>query len=242
MSSVQEFEYDGQQITFEFQDGNRMINATQMAKPFGKKVAGFLRLDGTKKYIDLLEKRYAEMHIVDNQAVNKREVLRVIKGGLDTQNQGTWMDEKLALKFAAWLSQEFELWVYDRIEELLLTGKTELTNIAPQGFASTLRLLAQQWEKQEGINEEFREELNTAAERLDHLESKIISVDEDYYTIKGFCSLNKVYCPVDRAKAWGKIATSLSREKDIPTGTAHSEIYGQVRTYHKDILAEVIKG
>jgi len=33
------------------------------------------------------------------------------------------MHRKLALKFAAWLSPEFELWVYDRIEELLLEAK-----------------------------------------------------------------------------------------------------------------------
>lgn len=26
--------------------------------------------------------------------------------------QGSWMDEKLALKFAAWLSPRFELWVW----------------------------------------------------------------------------------------------------------------------------------
>jgi phage antirepressor YoqD-like protein len=34
------------------------------------------------------------------------------------------MHQKLALKFAAWLNPEFELWVYDRIEELLRHGIT----------------------------------------------------------------------------------------------------------------------
>jgi hypothetical protein len=33
------------------------------------------------------------------------------------------MDKKLALKFAVWLSPEFELWVYDRIQELLTTAR-----------------------------------------------------------------------------------------------------------------------
>lgn len=82
--------------------------------------------------------------------------------------QGTWMDEKLALKFAAWLSPYFELWVYDRIEELLLTGRTEILDFQPNSVI-------------------------------------------------------------------------LSRQKNIPTGTAHDERYGQVRTYHEEVLKEVIR-
>jgi hypothetical protein len=35
MSELKNFDYDGQSISFEFSDGNKMINATQMAKPFG---------------------------------------------------------------------------------------------------------------------------------------------------------------------------------------------------------------
>ena len=69
------------------------------------------------------------------------------------------MDEKLALKFAAWLSPRFELWVYDRIQELITTGETRLKGIPPSGFAATLRLLAEQWEKQERINEDVLKEV-----------------------------------------------------------------------------------
>ncbi|GJM34786.1 MAG: hypothetical protein DHS20C18_37870 [Saprospiraceae bacterium] len=61
--------------------------------------------------------------------------------------------QKLALKFAAWLSPRFELWAYDRIQELLLSGETRLREIAPSGFATTLRLLAEQWEQQEQNND-----------------------------------------------------------------------------------------
>lgn len=35
MSNITKFDYEGQSISFEFSDGNKMINATQMAKPFG---------------------------------------------------------------------------------------------------------------------------------------------------------------------------------------------------------------
>ena len=237
MSDITTFDYDGQSISFEFADGNKMVNATEMAQPFkGKMVADFLRLKGTKDYIQLLDERYGDSHIAN------REVLRVIKGGDAAEGlQGTWMDEKLALKFAAWLSPRFELWVYDRIQELLTTGETHLQGIPPSGFAATLRLLAEQWEKQEQINQDVRDELDQTAERLDQLEAKIISVDDHYYTIAGYCNLNKIPCPLHQAKAWGKAAAALSRQKQIPTGTAHDERYGKVRTYHEEVLEQVIR-
>lgn len=238
MSGIVKFDYEGESISFEFSDGNKMINGTEMARPFkGKLVADFLRLKNTKEYISLLDERYGNSHIA-----TKKETLRVIKGGDASEGlQGTWMDEKLALKFAAWLSPRFELWVYDRIQELITTGETRLKGIPPSGFADTLRLLAEQWEEQEQINTDVREELNKTAERLDELESKIISVDENYYTIAGYCNLKKIPCPLDKAKQWGKAATILSRQQSIPTGAAHDERFGKVRTYHQEVLAKVIQ-
>ena len=235
MNEITKFDYEGQSISFEFADGNKMINATEMAKPFGKLVGNFLRLKETKEYITLLEERYSDVNI-------GREALRVVKGGdVNDVLQGTWMDEKLALKFAAWLSPRFELWVYDRIQELLSTGETRLQGIPPSGFATTLRLLAEQWEMQEQINEDMRQELNKTAERLDELEAKIISVDDHYYTIAGYCNLHKIPCPLHLAKEWGKQAAALSRQRTVPTGVAHDERYGQVRTYHMDVLREVVR-
>jgi len=114
---LQSFEYEGKRITFEFGDGQKMVNATEMAKSFpSKKVAGFLRLKQTKEFIKVLNSRYADSH-----NGNDFKAFRVVRGGTPDL-QGTWMDEKLALKFAAWLNPHFELWVYDRIHELLTQG------------------------------------------------------------------------------------------------------------------------
>ena len=63
MSDLTIFDYEGQNISFEFADGNKMINATQMARPFGKPVGNFLRLKETKQYIQLLEERYSDLNI-----------------------------------------------------------------------------------------------------------------------------------------------------------------------------------
>ena len=96
-------------------------------------------------------------------------------------------------------------------------------------------------EEQEKINAEVRQDIDFIAERIDELEAKITSVDDHYYTIAGYCSLKKIPCPLDKAKEWGKLATRLCRERNVPTGTAHDERFGKVRTYHEDILVVVIR-
>lgn len=116
MSKIKTYDYDGSPITWTFEDGANMVNATEMSKPFEKQPSDFLRLKQTKNYIDAYKKRYGN---------SPNEILNVRQAG-DAKLQGTWMNERLALKFAAWLSPDFELWVYDRIHELLITGRTEL--------------------------------------------------------------------------------------------------------------------
>ncbi|MEM9888471.1 MAG: KilA-N domain-containing protein [Bacteroidota bacterium] len=164
--------------------------------------------------------------------------MRIIKGGL--QYQGTWMDEKLALKFAAWLSPRFELWVYDRIYELLTTGQTKLEKTKTLPVIDALRLITDQLEAQAHLNTEVRQELDEVSERLQNIEAKITSTDQNYFTIAGYCSLHRIPYPLDKAKLWGKKATTFSRQQNIPTGVAHDERFGKVRTYHQDILKKVI--
>ena len=235
MNDIQKFQYEYHSISFEFGDGNKLINATEMAKPFGKPVGNFLRLAETKTYITLLEARYSDVNI----GGQPKETLRVVKGG-EPHLQGTWMDEKLALKFAAWLSPEFELWVYDRIQELLMTGSTQVRSFNPSGVIKGLRMVLEQLEHQEQFNAVIREDVNLISDRIDEIEAKITSVDDHYYTIAGYCSLQKIPCPLDRAKVWGKAAAAASRKQGVAMGVVHDERYGRVRTYHEDILRETI--
>lgn len=232
MSELKEFEYEGDFISFNFSGSNKMINANQMAKPFGKRIDNFLRLKETKEYILLLESRYAD--------VREREVIRVVQGGTPDL-QGTWMDEKLALKFASWLSPVFELWVYDRIHELITTGKTQIPGYEPSGVIKGLRLIVQQLEEQEQINDQVKEKLALHTERIDDLEAKILSIDENYYSISGYCALNGIDCPLDKAQKWGLQAKKLSTNKGVATGKAYDAKYGEINTYHIDILNEVFK-
>lgn len=232
MANITKFDYKSHSISFVFTDGNKMINATQMAKPFRKLVGNFLRLKETKRYILLLEKRYSDLNNEKN-----REVLRVIQAG-DAKLQGTWMDEKLALKFAAWLSPEFELWVYDRIHELLTTGKTELPTSPVQNIIKSIRLIADQLEAYE---QNFQADINRIKNHISNLEAKITSIDEKYYSISGYCALHIIDCPLDKAKKWGYAATKLSNQLEISIGKAYDAKYGNINTYHVDVLKRIIK-
>ena len=99
------FEYKGNQITFDYDERYHMIDATALAKQFGKKVSDFLRLKRTKMQIEYIKEQHGG---------NIHEVLRVVRGGIPDR-QGTWMCTQLALQFGKWLSVHFELWMYDLI-------------------------------------------------------------------------------------------------------------------------------
>ena len=236
MTTIKKFEYEGNTISFEFEDGNNMINATEMIKAFPqKRINNFLRTQQTKDYIGILQSRYAKKRIGDT-----KEVLRVVKGG-EPELQGTWMDEKLAIKFASWLAPEFELWVYDRIYELLTTGKTALEGRPTQNIIKSIRLIADQLEAHEKDIHMLKKDVEQIKDYVGDLEAKIMSIDESYYSISGYCALQGIDCPLDKARAWGYEATKLSNQKGKLVGKAYDAKYGNINTYHLDILKEVIK-
>lgn len=112
--------FEENDITFLLsKDNGMMINATEMAKIFNANVGHFLSNDGTEKFINsCLNNRNS-----DYLKVKTREDLVTAK-----QKSGTIMHRVLALKFAAWLSPDFEVWVYSTIEKLLFGKHVEREN------------------------------------------------------------------------------------------------------------------
>ena len=104
------FSYEGNAITFKSENGV-MVNATEMAKPFGKSANHWLRNQSTQEFLDT----YATLR---NRNVN--ELVQIVNGGNTTN--GTWLHEDVALEFARWLSPAFAIWCNDRIKELLTQG------------------------------------------------------------------------------------------------------------------------
>ena len=107
-NKIQIFRYNGNDITFQAGYGDTMVNATQMAKPFGKKFNDWFRLQSTQ---DFIQAYFTETGIPASAQY------QVFKGG--NQEQGSWLHEDLALEFARWLSPQFAIWCNKRIKELL---------------------------------------------------------------------------------------------------------------------------
>ena len=74
-----------------------MINATEMAKPFGKVINNWRHLPSTERFLTAyLDSRKST--VVDNLIVTKK--------GNPESGGGTWMHEDIAIEFARWLSRK----------------------------------------------------------------------------------------------------------------------------------------
>lgn len=106
------YDYKGSKISFT-NGKNVMVNATEMAKTFGKRPAKWLELPSTKEFLAALtDVRKSDFALIQTD-----------KGGI-SGGGGTWMHEDVALEFARWLSPAFAIWCNDRIKELLKYGMT----------------------------------------------------------------------------------------------------------------------
>ena len=110
----QVFQYNGSPITFQIGKAT-MVNATQMAKPFGKRPIDWMQNQQTKDFLDKLSKV---------RKSTSADLVIVTKGGNNKNAQGTWFHEDVAIEFARWLSPQFAIWCNDRIKELMKYGIT----------------------------------------------------------------------------------------------------------------------
>ncbi|HEY9598422.1 MAG TPA: KilA-N domain-containing protein [Cyanophyceae cyanobacterium] len=131
-------------------------NLTAMCKAKNKRINNFLRSDSTWGYLksltyrlnrQLVENSASEekgitlyfpgvvgdalfgvsdsvLSLVDNSATFK-PLIEVYKGGIP-ELQGTWGHQRVALRLAAWLDPDLDVWVYEIIEKLLTQGRVEL--------------------------------------------------------------------------------------------------------------------
>jgi hypothetical protein len=104
--------FNGNAITFVVNKESTMVNATEMAKVFGKQVNEFMSSDRTQAFIASCLKN--GKFLFSGSVIEKEDDLFISQ-----KRSGTWMHRILALKFAAWLNPDFEVWVYCTIENLL---------------------------------------------------------------------------------------------------------------------------
>lgn len=116
MKEVVQFMYNDSEVDF-LSNGSLMVNATQMAKIFGKDLFQFTKSDHAKSFImQCLKPANAGFLGIENDS----DLIT------SKQNSGTWMHRVLALKFAAWLDPAFELWVYITIDKILMGHYNEM--------------------------------------------------------------------------------------------------------------------
>lgn len=101
-----DFIYQGQNVQFS-DNGNLMVNATQMAKLFDADMFEYLSNKSTEKFIQA--------------CLNNKNLNFQTKDDLfySRQRSGTWMHKILALHFAMWLDADFAVWVVKTMDEIL---------------------------------------------------------------------------------------------------------------------------
>lgn len=107
----------------------RYVCLTDMAKASGKLIGNWNRLQETTAYIEALG-RIMRISIID---------LVVSQVGNLGEDSGTWAHPKVALRFAQWCSPDFAVQVDIWLDELLTTGKVELTQPALPSIAPELQ-------------------------------------------------------------------------------------------------------
>lgn len=110
MNNVIPLNYQGHAVRF---NSDGWINATDIAKRYGKKPGEWIRLPDTTKYMDALARHLnvGESHLLTS----------AIKG----RSGGTWLHPKLAVFFARWLDVDFAVWCDLHIDALLRGELTE---------------------------------------------------------------------------------------------------------------------
>lgn len=131
--NVVKYEYQGNSISFSNGNGV-MVNATNMAKPFGKRPVDWLQNKTTQEFLSVFSKV---------RKSTLADLVQVTQGGA---YPGTWMHEDVAIEFARWLSPEFAIWTNDRIKELLTQGVTTIAN-DDETIAKALDILNQRLAK-----------------------------------------------------------------------------------------------
>lgn len=130
-TNVQVFKYNGTGITFKVGD-NLMVNATEMAKNFGKQPYDWFRLPSTIEFLkafimdyegtrsEKISERYAEISERNiSEILSLYGLVFIQQGG---NMQGTWLYDEIAIELARWLSPEFSIWCNKRIKEILNGG------------------------------------------------------------------------------------------------------------------------
>lgn len=162
MEHLQIFSYNNSNVTFRNNDGVVFVNATDMAKPFGKQPIHYLRNDSTKEFLNAISQT-TNSHI--------ENLINTIQGG---NNPGTWMHEDVALDFAQWLSPMFRVWCNQKIKELLTTGTVTIQSPEAK-IAEGYRLAMAKLDQLEQSNKLLTQTIKEQAPKVEYVDQVLLA-------------------------------------------------------------------
>lgn len=105
------FDYNGNNISFELENFGIMVNATEMAKTFSnKKISEWKRLPSTQNYLQSIIDTGRSLV---NMIVTKKSGISGTRGG-----GSTWMHEWITLEYSKWLGGDMYFWLVGRLKEI----------------------------------------------------------------------------------------------------------------------------
>lgn len=112
-STLTPFVYEGNSVSFKMIDQEVFINATEMAKCFGKRPNDWLKLPSTRSFLEALS----------CGRKSPTSEIQTVMGSSETGG-GTWLQEIAAIEFARWLNPMFSIWCNTHIRDLMRHGIT----------------------------------------------------------------------------------------------------------------------
>lgn len=203
MSNLSVFQYSNAPISFRKETGSLFVNATEMAKGFGKTTKDWLRTKQSEEFISSLS---------TVRQISPTGLVQIIQGG-NPELQGTWMHEDVALEFARWLSPTFAIWCNDRIKELLQIGFTATQPTIEQlvenpdliiEVASKLKMLRQQ-------NAEQQKQIAIQNRQLDSLTTEVVELQKKTDYIEVILSSKETVTITQIAQDYGMSAKAFNK-------------------------------
>ena len=189
----------------------------------GKDIAQALGYSDTRKAV--------VMHVDEDDKTNCP-----ITDSLGREQDTTVINESgiYALVFGSKLesAKKFKHWITSEVlPQIRKTGTYSVAKTPTE----MLVIMAQELDKQAKAMLEVKEDVK-------RLESKIMTVPNEYYTVAGYANLKGKRIDVTRANQIGRYAANLSRKWGYEIGHVSDARYGTVNSYHMDILRDAFRG
>ena len=174
-NSIINFDYKGNQIPFE-KGKDVLVNLTAMAKSYPEKnLTTIVNSQEINDYCYSLSKL---------KKYSFADLLIVRRGG---NNNGTWAHRLVAIRVAQKLNSDFAVWVDMRIEELLTTGVTTVSN-DDEAIAYAMTVLNRRLEAAKAEKEQLEQQNQLQSEQLKLAAPKVQYVNDVLQSVNTYTS------------------------------------------------------